>query len=470
MQRPATHRFPKQALRRCGLWLSVLWVLHLLGVIGLFGARTLLGTLPVVEVDLGMHFYRAARLREAGGFPGLVWDPGFMAGYPLGGATDVDNRLGELGVSLLSFLPPGTAWNWTLFVLFCAVPALVFVTARWAGCSRTNTAIATLLGTLAFWSTRVGDFAFLGYGMYGWVVAAAAIPLMFVSLQRCLEKPTTKSALGLAAATTLAGLAHALTVTYVPIMGLIVLSRSRALRRNHLLALLFAAALTGLLVYPCARPVLATLGDLEPGAGLSVTFQSSPSYILELLRSERRAFPNAVLFLGILGVLFRRLKRTSRELMLVSAGVTVTSLLHFLVPGLGDLQPARNLTPALFLAVIPAAECIDWLRGRVVLSRRILQVACIAVASIAVFPAAYDWSGAILGHRRLATQPSAQAQALVQYLKENTTADARILMEDDEFFVDLVFYNRLLQCFVIIEIKTQKLTHQDLGQLQMYVN
>jgi predicted nuclease of restriction endonuclease-like (RecB) superfamily len=46
----------------------------------------------------------------------------------------------------------------------------------------------------------------------------------------------------------------------------------------------------------------------------------------------------------------------------------------------------------------------------------------------------------------------------------------RILMDDDEFFVDLVFYNRLLQCFVIIEIKTQKLTHQDLGQLQMYVN
>ena len=35
---------------------------------------------------------------------------------------------------------------------------------------------------------------------------------------------------------------------------------------------------------------------------------------------------------------------------------------------------------------------------------------------------------------------------------------------------DLVFYNRLLKCFVIVEIKTGKLTHQDLGQLQMYVN
>ncbi len=46
----------------------------------------------------------------------------------------------------------------------------------------------------------------------------------------------------------------------------------------------------------------------------------------------------------------------------------------------------------------------------------------------------------------------------------------RIHIEGDEFFVDLVFYNRLLQCFVLIEIKTDKLTHQDLGQLQMYVN
>ena len=46
----------------------------------------------------------------------------------------------------------------------------------------------------------------------------------------------------------------------------------------------------------------------------------------------------------------------------------------------------------------------------------------------------------------------------------------RILLEDDEFFADLVFYNRLLRCFVIIELKTHKITHEDIGQLQMYVN
>lgn len=46
----------------------------------------------------------------------------------------------------------------------------------------------------------------------------------------------------------------------------------------------------------------------------------------------------------------------------------------------------------------------------------------------------------------------------------------RILLEDDEFFIDLVFYNRLARRFVIFELKTGEVTHQDLEQLQMYVN
>lgn len=46
----------------------------------------------------------------------------------------------------------------------------------------------------------------------------------------------------------------------------------------------------------------------------------------------------------------------------------------------------------------------------------------------------------------------------------------RFLIEDDEYKVDLVFYNRLLKCFVLIDLKTHKATHQDIGQLQMYIN
>ncbi len=46
----------------------------------------------------------------------------------------------------------------------------------------------------------------------------------------------------------------------------------------------------------------------------------------------------------------------------------------------------------------------------------------------------------------------------------------RFTFDEDHFFVDLVFYNRLLRCYVLIDLKIGKLTHQDLGQMQMYVN
>lgn len=46
----------------------------------------------------------------------------------------------------------------------------------------------------------------------------------------------------------------------------------------------------------------------------------------------------------------------------------------------------------------------------------------------------------------------------------------RFTFEERNFYVDLVFYNRLLQCYVLIDLKVGDLTHQDLGQMQMYVN
>jgi predicted nuclease of restriction endonuclease-like (RecB) superfamily len=46
----------------------------------------------------------------------------------------------------------------------------------------------------------------------------------------------------------------------------------------------------------------------------------------------------------------------------------------------------------------------------------------------------------------------------------------RFTFDEDNFYVDLVLYNRLLQCYVLVDLKIDKLTHQDLGQMQMYVN
>ena len=45
----------------------------------------------------------------------------------------------------------------------------------------------------------------------------------------------------------------------------------------------------------------------------------------------------------------------------------------------------------------------------------------------------------------------------------------RVSTEFQDFYIDLVFYNYLLKCFVLIDLKTGKLTHQDIGQMDMYV-
>lgn len=45
----------------------------------------------------------------------------------------------------------------------------------------------------------------------------------------------------------------------------------------------------------------------------------------------------------------------------------------------------------------------------------------------------------------------------------------RITIDTDDFFIDLASYNYILKCFVLIDLKLGKLTHQDIGQLNFYV-
>ncbi len=44
-----------------------------------------------------------------------------------------------------------------------------------------------------------------------------------------------------------------------------------------------------------------------------------------------------------------------------------------------------------------------------------------------------------------------------------------IKTEKEDYFIDLVFYNYILKCFVLVDLKTDKITHQDVGQMDMYI-
>jgi predicted nuclease of restriction endonuclease-like (RecB) superfamily len=92
-------------------------------------------------------------------------------------------------------------------------------------------------------------------------------------------------------------------------------------------------------------------------------------------------------------------------------------------------------------------------------------------------PYVLEFTGLPLGERYL---ESDLEQALIDKLREFLlelgkgfafmARQQRITLDGQHYWIDLVFYNRLTRCFVLIDLKVGALTHQDLGQMQMYVN
>ena len=92
-------------------------------------------------------------------------------------------------------------------------------------------------------------------------------------------------------------------------------------------------------------------------------------------------------------------------------------------------------------------------------------------------PVVIEFLGLPESHRLVETKlEEALLSNLQQFLLEMGKGFAfvarqeRLTLEGDHFYVDLVFYHTVLKCHVLIDLKVRKLTHQDLGQLQLYVN
>lgn len=92
-------------------------------------------------------------------------------------------------------------------------------------------------------------------------------------------------------------------------------------------------------------------------------------------------------------------------------------------------------------------------------------------------PIVIEFLGLPESHRLVETKVE---EALITNLKEFllelgkgfafVARQERLTLEGDHFYVDLVFYHTILKCYVLIDIKVRKLTHQDIGQMQLYTN
>jgi predicted nuclease of restriction endonuclease-like (RecB) superfamily len=121
---------------------------------------------------------------------------------------------------------------------------------------------------------------------------------------------------------------------------------------------------------------------------------------------------------------------------------------------------------------------------RLLASRRKAPVRREAAAKLAsVEPEQFIRDPYVLDFLALKDYPALRESALEQTIIDNLQAfllelgkgfsfvarQRRMRFEDEDFYVDLVFYNYLLKCFVLIDLKVGKLTHQDIGQMDSYV-
>ena len=116
-----------------------------------------------------------------------------------------------------------------------------------------------------------------------------------------------------------------------------------------------------------------------------------------------------------------------------------------------QVEPTPNTT----VTAAPMAKRLDFVKNPIVAEFLGLQ------PNAAVYES--DLEKAILGNLQQFLMELGKGYAFV-------ARQQHIRTDENDYFIDLVFYNRLLRCFVVVELKTGKLTHQDLGQLQMYVN
>ncbi len=415
-------------------WLCLALIVgaHAVALIGLFGTEALRGVVPVTQLDYGLHYYRAVALRESGGFPGLVWDPSYMAGYALGGSTDIDNRLGELAVWALFFLEPVTAWNWTLFVLFLLVPLLLFFAGRQAELAPPSACLAAFLGSVLFWlALRKGEHAYPFIGMYGWVMVLAVLPLFVTSFQSLLQHPTLRRAGLLAFVTAFAALANALSVLYVPLLIGILLSRLPHMGRRHWLAVVGSVIGAFVLIMPFLLPVLESLPGAALTQELTAYYRASKGKLVLWLGDPRRGLEHGLLLLGVAGLALGWLDRKNTELVLCALIVTTVSLFAFLIPGFADMQPTRHLEAGVFLVCLPAARVVERFAAELEGLRLPVRALIAALAVVLLLPGMTLWLQAARGKEPLGTRPSKDAQALVAYLDDHTTPNARILIEDD---------------------------------------
>ncbi len=412
--------------------------------LGLFGSENRLAHLtsnePVLSGRHPLHEYHgtlgARSLRYCGST--LCYDPAFHAGYPKTPVFDAGCRPAELLLFLIGSNRQHTIYKVSLGVFWFIAPLLFWCAARASGHRHFDAVVATILGMVIWWSRPAR--ACLEAGDVDLCIGSAFALLNASVLLRYHCHPGPTSLLAIALTTLLGWFIQPLLMTLLaPVFLIYYVSVGTRHRLTWHLALWGAIAFAlGLNTYWLIDWVRYWWIRLPPGleAGLAPSWSLKAIWTASVWGGAAdRLFICALLVGTLIGSLIYN--STGRRAIARYFGLSTTLLLALTVLGLlseplSRLGAAQGLVPALIFSVIPASYVLA-LSMRRLASRSVALVLPIAILPLGIWGAApVDSLDAIrwISPKPLLIGLGSARSDIVKILKENTTAQARILWED----------------------------------------
>ncbi len=411
---------------------------------------------PIISDDYAQHFSQCLLVKNLLLSYGKTWgyDPFFLAGYPCCTLLDVDNKACELFVFVFSFLSEGFAFKLFLMIFLLCYPFLLYLAARNFDLSRTEAVTASVLSILFFYLSSTVDT--VAWGMFSFAFLSF-LSIYFVSVfYKWFNNPDLRCYAVLLFLSATVFLIHIISpvLLFVPVITMYILSFRRMKIKHH--AMLWALAALILMInsywlIPMARfyPQITSYEYM----GIYTPFQIYYKWaFLDVYLKQKMIFPfrpapelnnpfiEVMLLLFATAGFYAWVKEKKIKLLVP---LLLGTIFFFVIGYYGShtdffrkLHPQRFLIPLNIFLIVPASKglCLfskKMLHGQNFVFKIFLFCLFGALLVRPVVKPLYR----IFKHKpyMLKCAVPQPLEKLLEWIRNNTNKEARILLEDSEF-------------------------------------
>lgn len=429
-------------------YMTFLIILHLYLTFLLLPFDQLINEHPLFDIDYPVNFYQAVRMKEMLSESKAAWgyDPYSMAGYPGGTVADVDNKSVGLVVWLFSFLGPARAFKFYVFFIYLGIPIIIYLAARNFELKRSEAASASTL-VLLCWYFFIGEPP-LRAGTFSFTFTSYLSLYTFSLFYKFLKTNKTRHFIIFSLVSAWNFSVHAMSILILgpPLVLAYLFSLRKKPAKFHLYIMLWAVWIliaNSFWIFPLLRFI-----DLK--VSTKTYMQTQGFFYMRYNPVGRFLLP-----FGLLGTLLwvkkgNMLKPLTFFIMWVY--LAVVSAYGSRLPIFDEMEPLRFVGPLVFFSIIPASKVISFIGSRILkavlgLKNKVgflrklgenvfkiplasLGIALLVLYILALYAQNIDLSYKIKRGEILDATLPTEGWAMIGWIKENTSDQGRILMED----------------------------------------